>query len=135
MKQNKTQQTEASVEEFLNAIETEKIREMCQKVSALMQEIAQEPPKMWGASLVGFGRYAYKYATGRQGEWFRIGFAPRKKQITLYFSGGFEQYTDILARLGKHTIGKSCLHINSLADIDMTVLKELAQTSWTSAVV
>lgn len=129
MKENKTQQTDLSVVDFLNAITDEKMREACQKVSALMEEVAQDAPKMWGTSIVGFGFYEYKYATGRQGTWFRFGFAPRKKQLTLYLMAGFETQTEILARLGKHSIGKSCLYINHLADIDMAVLKELLENS------
>ncbi len=127
MKQNKTKPTEISVADFIAQITPDKMREDCQTIAMLMEEVAQEVPKMWSASIVGFGLYQYKYESGRQGEWFRFGFAPRKKQLTLYIMDGFEARTDLMERLGKHTTGKSCLYINRLEDIDMAVLRELLE--------
>lgn len=84
---------------------------------------------MWGDSMIGFGSYHYKYASGREGEWFLVGFAPRKQNLTLYIMAGFEQYDALMARLGKHSTGKSCLYIKRLADIDQAVLRELVSQS------
>ncbi len=126
MKENKTQQTENSVEDFLNTITDEKMREACQITAILMQDITQEAPKMWGTSIVGFGTYHYQSTTGRQGDWFKIGFAPRKQNLTFYMSLiDIAQHTEILGRLGKYTTGKSCLYVRKMTDIDITVLKEL----------
>jgi nucleoid DNA-binding protein len=127
MQENKTKPTKISVADFIAQITPDKMREDCQTIATLMEEVAQEVPKMWSASIVGFGLYQYKYESGRQGEWFRFGFAPRKKQFTLYIMDGFEARTDLMERLGKHTIGKSCLYINRLEDIDMAVLRELLE--------
>ena len=84
---------------------------------------------MWGDSIVGFGHYRYKYASGREEEWMLVGFAPRKRNLTLYIMSGFDEYDDLLGKLGKHSTGKSCLHINKLEDIDMDVLRELVDKS------
>jgi hypothetical protein len=95
----------------------------------LMRQATGAEPKMWGSSIVGFGNFHYKYASGREGDWFHIGFAPRKQDLTLYVAGGFPQYEKLLAQLGKHRTGKSCLYIKTLADVDMPVLTELIQLS------
>ena len=129
MKANKTQPTEQTATDFIQAIADEKMRQDCQTVAALMEEIAQEAPQIWGGNIVGFKTYRYQYTSGREGEWFKFGFAPRKGKLTLYFSQGFENHTELLAKLGKHSIGKSCLYVKKLADIDMQVLKELLQTA------
>lgn len=129
MKENKTKQTVQSVEDFIASLTNDTMREDCKSVMVLMQDLTQDTPKMWGASIVGFSSYQYHYTSGRQGEWFKIGFSPRKQNLTLYISAGFEQHTEILARLGKHTIGKSCLYIKKLANIDIEVLKELLLAS------
>ena len=94
-----------------------------------MSEITGEPAEMWGGSIIGFGSYHYVYESGREGDWFLTGFAPRKQSLTLYIMPGFEHYDDLLARLGKHKIGRSCLYINKLADVDMDVLRELVAES------
>lgn len=127
--ENKTKVTEQSVEEFINQIADEATRQDCQTISALMQEISGEAPKMWGTSMVGFGTYHYKYESGREGDMFKIGFAPRKGKLTLYFARHLEDQPDILGRLGKHSIGKSCLYLKKLADIDTEVLKELMKVN------
>ena len=95
----------------------------------MMKEITGESPKMWGPSIVGFGSYHYKYDSGREGDWFVAGFSPRKQSLTLYIMSGFRRYDELLAKLGKHTHGKSCLYIKKLEDVDMSVLKEMVAQS------
>src|SRR5258707_9511157 len=109
MAELKTKLNQASVADFLNAIHEEHIRQDCWAIVDIMQEATHAKPQMWGASIVGFGSYHYKYASGREGDWMLIGFSPRKQNITLYIMAGFEQYDEMLARLGKHACGKSCL--------------------------
>ena len=94
-----------------------------------MTELAGEPPALWGTSMVGFGSYSYTYASGRSGEWFAVGFAPRKQALTLYLMDGFGDYEELLARLGPHKTGKSCLHVKRLDDVDEAVLRELIARS------
>jgi nucleoid DNA-binding protein len=125
----KTKKNEASVEDFLNEIEDEKKREDCKKVSAMMEKVTGAKPKMWGASIVGFGTYSYKYASGREGEWMEVGFSPRKANLTLYIMSGFTEYDELLAKLGKYKTGKSCLYIKNLNDVDEKVLKQLIENS------
>ena len=127
--ENKTKETRASVEKFLNSIKDEKKREDSYKILKLMKQITKAEPKMWGSSMVGFGNYHYKYASGREGEWFLTGFSPRKQSLTIYAMTYLENYPDILKRLGKHKTGKGCLYINKLEDVDMKVLKELITTT------
>ncbi|MCO5207271.1 MAG: DUF1801 domain-containing protein, partial [Anaerolineae bacterium] len=91
--------------------------------------VTGEPGALWGTSIVGFGTYHYKYASGREGDWFVTGFSPRKQNMTLYIMPGFEQYNDLLSKLGKHKTGKSCLYINKLDDVDLDVLRELVAQS------
>ena len=129
MAENKTKATAKSVPDFLNSIEDEGRRKDCLAISALMEELTGSKPKMWGESMVGFGNYRYKYASGREGDWFLAGFASRKQALTLYIMGYLEFYTDILGKLGKHKHGKGCLYIDKLEDIDMEVLKTLISTS------
>lgn len=129
MAELKTKQHEASVEDFLNRIPDEQKRQDCFALQELMQQITGMEPKMWGDSIVGFGTYHYKYATGREGDWFIAGFSPRKQNVTLYIMAGFDQYDKLLQRLGKHKTGKSCLYIKQLADIDIVTLRELIQQS------
>jgi len=129
MAQLKTQPTDQGVTDFINSVSHEKRREDSLKVLALMQEITGEEPIMWGSSIIGFGRYHYKYASGREGEWFLTGFAPRKQALTLYIMSGFSAYDELLGKLGKHSIGKACLYIKKLEDVDMDVLRELVENS------
>lgn len=125
MAELKTQKNAASVTDFLNSVADEQRRKDAFAVLALMREAAQAEPSMWGDGIVGFGSYHYKYASGQEGDWFPIGFSPRKQNLTLYIMGGFEQHADLLAKLGKHKLGKGCLYVNKLADVDLKVLKEL----------
>jgi hypothetical protein len=123
----KTKQTEESVSAFLNKIADQSRREHCLAVVDLMRDVTKEEPKMWGSSIVGFGRYRYKYESGREGEWPITGFAPRKGDLTLYITPGFEPFPEV--SLGKYKTGKSCLYVKKLADVDLKVLKELVTQS------
>jgi len=125
----KTKKNEASVEGFLKSVENEKRREDSFVVLDLMKEVTGEEPTMWGTSIVGFGTYHYKYASGREGDWMKVGFSPRKKNMTLYLMDGFGNYDSLLQKLGKYSTGKSCLYINKLEDVDQVVLKELVKQS------
>ena len=125
MADNKTIKTEASVEDYLNAVENDSKRADSFAILELMREVTGEEPAMWGPSIIGFGDYHYKYASGREGDFFLVGFAPRKRNLTLYIMGGFEGYDELLADLGKYKTGKSCLYINKLADVDLPTLREL----------
>ena len=125
MAELKTKQTGASVENFLKQISDEERREDCFAVAKIMEEITGEKPKMWGPSIVGFGSYHYKYASGREGDWPEMGFSPRKKDLTLYIMMGFEKHADLMEKLGKHTNSKSCLYIKRLSDVHIPTLKKL----------
>ena len=125
----KTQPTDASVTAFLDAIPSPEKRADCYAVLNLMQEVTEAPPQMWGTSIVGFGRYRYTYASGRSGEWFLTGFAPRKQALTLYIMAGFSGYDDLMAQLGTYTTGKSCLYLKRLSDVDSNVLRTLVEQS------
>ena len=129
MAELKTKATNASVSDFLNAVEDEERRKDCKTVTKLMQKATGAKPKMWGPSIVGFGDHRYKYTSGRELDWFLTGFSPRKKDLTLYIMPGFARYDDLMASLGKHSTGKSCLYIKRLADVDMTVLEKLVTES------
>ena len=125
----KTTQNEKSVTKFLKNVENDRRREDGFEVLKLMQEVTSLEPKMWGDSIVGFGSYHYKYASGREGDWMLIGFSPRKQNMTLYIMDGFDEYDKLLSKLGKHKTGKSCLYINKLEDVDMGVLELLVKKS------
>ena len=129
MPELKTQKTDASVTDFLNAVDHEGKRKDSFALLELMREITGEEPAMWGPSIVGFGTYKYKYASGREGEWPVVGFSPRKRTLTLYIMPGFARYEALLADLGKYKTGKSCLYINKLKDVDQDTLRELVQQS------
>jgi len=125
MSENKTQPTNADVHEFLNAIEHQQRREDSFVVLELMQTLTNCKLVMWGDSIVGFGEYTYKYASGRTGDWFITGFSPRKQSLSLYLMYGFDKVQHLLDKLGKHKTGKGCLYINKLSDVDMHVLGQL----------
>ncbi|HKZ69962.1 MAG TPA: DUF1801 domain-containing protein [Anaerolineales bacterium] len=129
MAELKTKLTNNSVRAFLNGIADERKRKDAFTILGLMQKATQAGPKMWGSSIVGFGSYHYKYASGREGDWFVAGFSPRKQNLTLYIMPGFDRYGELLKKLGKHKIGKSCLYINTLADVHLPTLKELIAQS------
>ena len=125
----KTIATPAGVDAYLESVEPEARRADAKAVCAIMARLSGEPPVMWGGSIVGFGRYAYAYDSGRTGEAMRIGFSARKSALVLYIIGGFPRHEAILARLGKHTTGKSCLYLKRLSDADPAVLEELIAAS------
>ncbi|HRQ24462.1 MAG TPA: DUF1801 domain-containing protein [Anaerolineales bacterium] len=125
----KTKKTDASVDDFLNAIPDEQTRADCFEIAKIMKQATKSEPKMWGPSIVGFGSYRYKYASGREGEWMLTGFSPRKQNLTLYIMAGFPRHDELLKKLGKFSTGKSCLYIKRLADVDKKVLKELVAES------
>jgi predicted CopG family antitoxin len=129
MAELKTKETTASVSDFIDKIADPQRREDCRTVADIMRDVTGEEPKMWGSSIVGFGRYHYKYESGREGDWMITGFSPRKGDLTLYIMGGFDSYSDLLKDLGKYKTGKSCLYIRKLADIDVEVLRKLVKKS------
>jgi len=129
MAEAKTKPTNQSVEEFLNEISDEERRADCLQLAKIMEEITGEKPKMWGPSIVGFGSYHYKYASGREGDWPITGFSPRKKDLTLYLMMGFTKHGELLEKLGKHSTAKSCLYIKRLSDIHVPALKKLIKIS------
>lgn len=125
----KTQKNDASVHAFLETVEHPQKREDAQAIDKIMAEITGEAGKMWGKSIVGYGTYAYQYASGKKGEWFLVGFSPRKQNLTLYIMPGFSQYDALLGQLGPHKLGKSCLYIKRLGDVDLEILKTLIDAS------
>jgi len=125
MAELKTRENDGDVLAFLNAVPDESKRADAQRVMAIMCEVTGEEPRLWGDNIVGYGHYHYKYASGREGDWFLTGFSPRKANLTLYITSGFEQFEDLRARLGKHTVGKSCLYVKRLSDLDEATLREL----------
>jgi len=127
MAEPKTKLNDASVVKFLSSIENKQQRKDSFDILELMKAITKEEPKMWGESIIGFGTYRYIYASGREGDWMRIGFSPRKGKISLYLMCGVEKEQKILNRIGKYKTGKSCFYINKLSDIDRNVLKELIE--------
>ncbi|MGD2048926.1 MAG: DUF1801 domain-containing protein [Chloroflexota bacterium] len=129
MTELKTQKNDASVEEFIDSVDNEKKRQDSYAILELMKDVTGEEPAMWGTSIVGFGSYHYKYASGREGDWFLVGFSPRKQNLTLYIMSGFDEYESLLEDLGKYKTGKSCLHINKLEDVDLSTLRELVEKS------
>lgn len=125
----KTKATEQDVGQFLNGITDATKRKDCFTLVQLMKQVTKLEPKMWG-TMVGFGSYKYRYASGHSGEMFRIGFAPRKQNLALYLYCSIEGASDLLARLGKHKTGKGCLYINRLSDVDLEVLRKLAEDAY-----
>ncbi|MEE9207322.1 MAG: DUF1801 domain-containing protein [Gemmatimonadota bacterium] len=129
MAELKTKKNDASVDDFISSVSDEGRRQDCVAVLEMMRDVTGEEPKMWGDSMVGFGSYHYKYATGREGDWFVTGFSPRKQNLTLYIMSGFPKHEALLAKLGKHKTGRSCLYIKKLDDIHLPTLRELVKRS------
>ena len=121
----KTRERTASVTRFLTGVKNARRREDAQDVLAMMKAVTRIQPKMWGPSIVGFGRYHYCYESGREGDMPMVGFSPRSASLVLYIMPGFERYDALMKRLGKHSTGRSCLYINKLDDVDTTVLRKL----------
>ncbi len=129
MAEPKTRKTKASVEAYVRGIADPDRRRDVRTVMKMMKSVTGKQPTMWGPSIVGYGSYHYKYASGREGDWFVTGFSSRKQALTLYLMAGFEGCKGLLAKLGKYKTGKSCLYIKRLSDIDTAVLQQLIQDS------
>jgi hypothetical protein len=128
--ENKTQATDASVDAFLAKVEPEQRRADGRVLLDMMVRLTGEQPILWGPSIVGFGSVHYRYESGREGDICRIGFSPRKAQLVLYLAATLPGRDALLAKLGKHSLGKGCLYIKTLADVDGTVLEDLIARSW-----
>jgi hypothetical protein len=130
MAEIKTKPTDASVGDFINGVKDEQKRKDSFVILEMMKKATGEEPKMWGSSLIGFGNVRLKSpATGREVDWLRIGFSPRKANLSLYITGNVTQHADALAKLGKHKTGVGCIYINKLEDIDLEVLKGMIEAS------
>ena len=129
MAENKTKPTKASTVAFINGIEDRQKRADCKRVAAMMREATGARAKMWGANIVGFGRYHYKYASGREGDYMLTGFSPRKQALTVYIMPGFSHFSALMSKLGSYKTGKSCLYIKRLSDVDESVLQRLITES------
>ena len=129
MAELKTRPTKASVSAFIGSQADEQTRRDCRELVSLMKQATGKSPKMWGTAIVGFGSAHLKYASGRELEWFLVGFSPRKGKLSLYLTCDLSQYGRLLKKLGKYKAGKGCLYIKTLDDIDRTVLKELTETA------
>ena len=129
MAELKTKRNKGNVESFLNNIADEKKRHDSFIILESMKQVTGTEPEMWGESIIGFGSYHYKYKSGREGDWFLTGFSPRVQNLTLYIMAGFDEYDQLLSKLGKHSTGKSCLYIKKIEDVDVDVLKELVKRS------
>jgi len=129
MAELKTKVNKASVTKFLDSIADEVKRKDSYMIFEMMRKATNAEPKMWGSSIIGFGAYHYVGKSGREGDWFLAGFSPRKQSLTLYMLGGWEQQTALLAQLGKHSLGKGCLYVKRLEDVNMSILKRLMAES------
>lgn len=129
MSENKTRPTDLDVTEFLTNVDHQTRREDGFALLEMMKEITGETAVLWG-SIIGFGSYHYKYESGREGDMPLIGFSPRKQSMTVYIMPGFDEYDEMLGKLGKHKIGKACLYINKLADVDETTLRQLIKHAY-----
>ena len=129
MAENKTKETKASVASFLNAIEDTSKRADAKKVAAMMRKATGNRAKMWGTSMVGYGKYHYQYPSGCDGDWMLVGFAPRKQNLVVYIMPGFSTFAPLMKKLGKYKTGKSCLYMNKLEDVDVKVLQKLISDS------
>jgi Domain of unknown function (DU1801) len=131
MAEQKTKPTLASIDDFVKAIDDPKRREDCLALIAIMKKTTKCEPKMWGASIVGFGDHHYRYASGHEGDTFILGFSPRKDAIAVYLCAGLDRFREILDQLGKHKTGKGCLYIRRLEDVNQSVLATLLKKAAT----
>lgn len=129
MADNKTNPTQLKVSEFIAGIEDKRKQADCRELMKLMSGITGNRAKMWGASIVGYGKYHYKYESGREGDFFLTGFSPRKQALSIYIISGFELNPELMEKLGKYKTGKSCLYVKTLDDIDRSVLAQLVEES------
>lgn len=127
MAENKTQATPQDVTKFIAAIENKTRRTDAEQLDAMFRRVTGWTPRMWGPTIIGYGQYDYKYESGRTGTSLATGFSPRKANQVLYIMPGYQDFDDILARLGKYKLGKACLYINKLADVDMNVVEEIVK--------
>ena len=121
----KTEKTKIKVDDFLGGIQDEQRRKDCCIISEMMQKATGTEPRMWGSSIIGFGDVTLKYESGRELDWFKMGFSPRKQNLTLYGLGISGDQKDLLKKLGKHTTGKGCIYINKLDDVNTSVLQKM----------
>ena len=131
MAEAKTKPSIVNVDAFIAAVEKPVRREDALVLREMMERVTGEPATMWGPSIIGFGSYHYQYASGHKGDTFRVGFSPRSANLVLY-AGSFPEYASLLERLGKHKVGKGCLYLNKLADVDLSVLEEIIRYSYKS---
>ncbi len=129
--QNKTLPTATKVEAFLASLNHQQQQDSRQLIH-IMQSISGEPPIMWGSNIIGFGTYHYRYASGREGDWMKLGFSPRKDKLSLYITGDAAKYATELQAMGKHKIGKGCIYIKHLADVDIHQLTKIIALSFTA---
>lgn len=129
MAQLKTRKTDASVQGFIASLANPRRRDEAGQLLTILEEVTGEPPAMWGDSIIGFGNYHYRYASGREGDWFLVGFSPRKAQLVVYVMSGLSRHQELLGQIGKHKTGRACLYINRLEDIDVGVLRRLVEES------
>ena len=129
MAELKTKENNASVKEFINSIEDETKRKDCFAIAEIMKKESKAEAKMWGASIVGFGSYHYKYASGHEGDMCGVGFSPRKQNISLYLCGALSEQKSLLEKLGKHKTGVGCLYIKTMSDIDPKILAQIIKQS------
>lgn len=127
--ENKTKHNDADVTAFIDAVVDERQRADAHKIGAMMERLTGHKPKMYGPSIIGFGNCHYKYESGREGDMPRLGFSPRKGNTVLYITDGYDKYADLMAKLGKHKTGRSCLYIKRLSDVDEEVLEQLCVAS------
>ncbi len=127
MTANKTTPNETNPIQWLLSLDDQSKIEDCIKILNIMKSESGAPPVMWGPAIIGFGHYHYKYESGRKGDWFEVGFSPRKQNISLYLMSGFDRFPDLMTRIGKFKTGKSCLYIKKLEDVDEEVLRELVK--------
>jgi hypothetical protein len=126
----KTKKNKESVSAFLNAVSDPEKKRGAKKILALMKEVTAEKPVMWGDSMVGFGLYHYKYKSGQEGDWFIVGFSPRKQNLTIYLMPGYQDFGPLLKKLGPHKLGKGCLYIKHLDDIHLPTLKKMVRDAY-----
>lgn len=131
MSANKTQPSGQDVDAFISSVEPAAKQDDARRLDEIFQSVTGYAPVMWGPSIIGYGSYHYSYTSGREGEFLATGFSPRKARHSIYIMPGYQDYSTILSRLGKHKLGKACLYVNKLADIDLDVLEELIHAGLT----
>jgi hypothetical protein len=129
MADQKTKPTTNSIDEFLERIDNEQMRDDCRELIRIMKRVTKKDPTLWGGSIIGFGQYHYKYESGHEGDSCLAGFSPRKDKISIYLMPGFTEQTRNLEKLGKHKAAKGCLYIRRLADVDPVILEKMIKES------